>query len=77
MQILWIQVAKVISIPTFLGILAYAINLHWLIGVPAILIASFLGYAKLNVMTKQDIRDLTDAILQGRLPIPCTRGLDG
>ncbi len=67
MRIIWLDLAKAISIPLTVGVLAYTANLHWLIGGPIILLASVLGYAKLNLITKQDLRDLAEAILPKKL----------
>jgi O-antigen/teichoic acid export membrane protein len=67
MKIIWLDLAKAISIPLALGILAYTANLHWLIGGPIIISASLLGYAKLNLITKQDLRDLAEAIIPKKL----------
>ena len=67
MSIIWLDLAKAISIPLAVAVLAFTINLHWLIGGPAILLVSGLGYARLNLVTKQDIRDLIEAILPKKL----------
>lgn len=63
MRIIWLDLAKALSIPLAVGVLAYTANLHWLIGGPIIFLVSLLGYAKLNLITKQDLTDLTEAIL--------------
>lgn len=63
MRIIWLDLAKSILIPLVTGLIVYFARLHWLIGGPIILVVSFIGYAKLNLLTKQDLKDLAGAIL--------------
>jgi len=63
MQIIWFDVYKATSVPLLIGSLAYLANLNWLVGGLAILFVSFLGYTRLNLLTKQDLKDLAEAIL--------------
>ncbi|MBI4258739.1 MAG: oligosaccharide flippase family protein, partial [Thaumarchaeota archaeon] len=63
MQIIWFDVYKATSIPLIIGSLAFVANLNWLIGGLAILFVSFFGYTRLNLLTKQDMKDLAEAIL--------------
>ena len=67
MRIIWLDIAKAISIPLAVGFLAFITNLTWLLGGSVILLAPFLAYTRLNLLTKQDFRDLAEAILPRKL----------
>jgi len=67
MRIIWIDAAKAILIPLAVGVLIFASSLSWYIGGPIILLTSFFGYAKLNLITKTDLQDISDAIIPRRL----------
>lgn len=67
LRIVWLDVVKATSIPLSIGVLAGILNLQWFLGGGLIFLGSGLGYAKLNLVTRQDLRDLGEAILPKRL----------
>lgn len=61
-KINWYNVATIIGIPGSISFICWFLNLHWFLGIIAILGVSTIGYAKLNVLTKNDLKELTYAL---------------
>ena len=63
MQIIWSDISKVILVPAGIGLVAFATKLDWMLGASALTALSFLAYARLNVLTRLDVRTLAEAAL--------------
>jgi O-antigen/teichoic acid export membrane protein len=59
----WRDVAVAVSIPAIIGLLAQTFRLHWLLGSIIILTGSIFGYARLGLVEKRDLQELSKAIL--------------
>ena len=63
LKIYWRDIMLIILVPTLVGLVFYFIKLHWAIESIIILAVSFLVYAKLRLITKNDLRQITKAFL--------------
>ncbi|MCD6369414.1 MAG: hypothetical protein J7L38_06430 [Thermoproteales archaeon] len=59
------ELALTVAPPLLTGVLAYFLNLHWLIGGSLILFLSLFLYAKLNIVTREDLKDIAHALMPG------------
>ena len=59
----WTQHAETIIIPGLLAAFISIINIHWLIGLPALLLLSLLAYARLNIISKMDLIEVSQAFM--------------
>ena len=59
-KINWMDMALIILVPTLLGILVYLTELFWILGSTLILIISFFIYAKMRLITKDDLKEITN-----------------
>jgi hypothetical protein len=59
----WARITKTLLVPGALGVLVYLIGISWLLGIPFILFVSALGYARLQVLSKEDLFDLSLAFM--------------
>lgn len=66
-KINWMDIALIILVPALLGILIYLTELLWVLGSILILIISFFIYAKLRLITKNDLKQITNAFLPQKL----------
>jgi O-antigen/teichoic acid export membrane protein len=66
-KINWMEIALIILVPALLGILIYLTELFWILGLILILIISFFIYAKLRLITKDDLKQITKAFLPQKL----------
>lgn len=59
----WSQYAKIIVIPGVLTAFLYTLNVHWVVGVPAILLISAFAYARLRIVSKNDLLEFSQAFM--------------
>lgn len=63
----WRDIAVIVAVPGLAGLVCWLFGLHWLLGVLAIFGFSLIGYAKLNVLTRSDLRELSYAFISKSL----------
>lgn len=59
----WGNYAKTIIIPTSVVLILYSLNIHWSITIPLTAVASAFAYARLRIVEKSDLIDVSEAIL--------------
>lgn len=59
----WRQYIKTIAIPGLLATSIYVLNVQWFIGAPIILLASLFAYARLHIVSKMDLLELSQAFM--------------
>ena len=59
----WVQHARTIAIPLLLSVLFLILNFPWFIGVPVLLVISVFAYARLEIITKRDVFEISQAFL--------------
>jgi len=59
----WIQHAETIIVPGLLAAFIFILNIQWLIGIPALLLASLFAYARLNIISKMDVLEISQAFI--------------
>lgn len=59
----WRDITIAISIPGLIGLMAYSLKLHWLLGSAIILVGCALGYARSGIVERRDLQELSKAIL--------------
>ena len=57
------ETVKILVVPLVFYILALTLGLPPIIGIPIILILSYISYARLRILSKKDLRDLSTALL--------------
>lgn len=59
----WTECTKTIIIPVIPAALLFTLNIHWLIGLPVLLLISLFVYARLDILTKNDLNEVSQAFL--------------
>jgi len=59
----WVQYAKTMTIPAILTIFLSTLNIHWLIGIPILLVVSSLAYARMSIVSKADLLEISQAFM--------------
>jgi O-antigen/teichoic acid export membrane protein len=59
----WSHYAKAIVIPGMFAVPLYVLNIHWIIGIPVILLVSAFAYARLHIVSKSDILEMSQAFM--------------
>lgn len=58
----WVDIGKAVAIPTSFMAVAYLLSLPWFLGV-GLAVVTYLLYARVGVLRKEDVRDLAYALL--------------
>jgi len=60
------QILSALSIPLVLAFASYLLRLHWVLGTALVLSVSALAYARLGLITREDLREVSEAVLSKR-----------
>jgi O-antigen/teichoic acid export membrane protein len=59
----WTKYLTIIVIPSLLAIFFFVFSIHWLIGIPVIMLVSLIAYTRLRIITKKDLLEIAQAFL--------------
>jgi O-antigen/teichoic acid export membrane protein len=59
----WLAYAKILLPPLLMAAILIELDIHIIFGLPLLLFLSLLSYGRLNVLTKTDLRELSEVIL--------------
>jgi len=59
----WGMYVKTILVPGSIAMILVMFNIHWLVGVPVLLLATVGGYGRLGIITRNDIDEIARSIL--------------
>ena len=60
------KLLKIAIIPLIISLLIIAFGISWMIGIPSLLIVSYILYTRLGMITKQDLKEIAEAFLSKR-----------
>jgi O-antigen/teichoic acid export membrane protein len=63
----WSKCAMIIAIPAVLTTIFFTLNIHWLIGISALLLISLTAYTRFGILTKNDLAEISHAFLSKSL----------
>jgi len=61
-HLLWKQILLIFSLPIGISAVIYFLQVHWILGVLSVLGVSFIGYLKLKIITRKEIREITSSL---------------
>lgn len=59
----WTKYLTIIAIPSSLAIFFFVFSIHWLIGIPILMLISAIAYTRLKIITKVDLLEIAQAFL--------------
>jgi len=59
----WIFISKIIIIPIIIGFFLFLFKVIWFIGIPILILISFILYIKLNVVTKNELNQIISNLI--------------
>jgi len=62
MQLFWKQVLLILSLPIGSGAVVYLLQLHWTLGILLVFVVSLLGYIRLKIITRGEMREIIHSL---------------
>lgn len=59
----WLRYIKALSIPALLVVVLLILNIHWIVGIPLMILVPLLVYPRIGIVTKDDVMELARVFL--------------
>jgi hypothetical protein len=59
----WTKYLTILGIPLAFVFLFFVFNVHWLLGIPTLILVSLVAYTRLRIITKTDLLEIAQAFL--------------
>lgn len=61
-RLLWKQILLILSLPIGIGVVAYLLQLHWILGICLVLSITSIGYFILKIITREEIKEIISSL---------------